>query len=96
MASCMGLPRVMERFGLIHKPIETDLKCFSLGSKLTYAHSPDLEPLKKIVAASERFVTPVEGELTNEVLFEHATSWTSRVRAIHAANPWKSKKKTKK
>ena len=37
--------------------------------------------LERIIAACGRIVTPVEGVLTNEVLFQHATEWASALRA---------------
>ena len=37
--------------------------------------------LERIIAACGRVVTSVEGVLTNEVLFQHVTVWSSALRA---------------
>ena len=85
MATCQGLPRLMKKLGLLQKHKKTKIKVkkepISLGSKIKYDMVCDQAFLERIIAACGRIVTPVEGVLTNEVLFQHVTKWSSALRA---------------
>ena len=85
MATCQGLPRLMKKLGLLQKHKKTKIKVkkepISLGSKIKYNMVYDQAFLERIIAACGRVVTPVEGVLTNEVLFQHVTVWSSALRA---------------
>ena len=85
MATCMGLPRLMKKFRLIqkHKPTKRKqiAEPISLGSKIKYDVIFDQAWMERIIDTCGCIVTPVEGELTNEVLFQHAAEWSSALRA---------------
>jgi len=88
----MGLPRITQRVGVIQKlktskshrknGAKNSKKSFSLGSSLQYVYSSDSVISQRIVAACGSIVTPVEGELTNEMLFQHATTWASGLQGL--------------
>ena len=76
MATCQGLPRLMKKLGLLQKhktKIKVKKDPISLGSKIKYDMVYDQAFLERIIATCGRIVTPVEGVLTNEVLFQHAS-----------------------
>lgn len=80
----MGLPRSMKLLGLLQKhdgKKRGGAKPVSLGSKLTYDLVYDHAALERIVAACGKIVTSIEGELTNEVLLQHASDWATGLRA---------------
>ena len=84
MATCQGLPRLMKKLGLLQKhktKIKVKKDPISLGSKIKYDMVYDQAFLERIIATCGRIVTPVEGVLTNEVLFQHVTEWASALRA---------------
>ena len=84
MATCQGLPRLMKKLRLLqkHKTKRKSTKeLISLGSHIKYDMVYDQAHLERIIATCGCIVTPVEGELTNKVLFQHATEWASALRA---------------
>ena len=84
MATCQGLPRLMKKLGLLqnHNAKRKSTKePISLGSHIKYDVVYDQACLERIIATCGCIVTPVESELTNEVLFQHATEWASALRA---------------
>ena len=84
MATCQGLPRLMKKLGLLqkHKTKRKSTKeLISLGSHIKYDMVYDQACLERIIVTCGSIVTPVEGVLTNEVLFQHATEWASALRA---------------
>ncbi len=104
MATCQGLPRLMKKLGLLQKhkakrQVEKDP--ISLGSKIKYDMVYDQACSERIIAKCGSIVTPVEGELTNEALFQHATDWASALRAALFpgkrlfTSPWKGARKRK-
>lgn len=83
MATCMGMPRLMKLIGLLKKnttKTKGSTTPFSLGSELKYDLVYNQKLLERIIRVCGGIVTSIEGELTNKVLFQHATEWASALR----------------